>query len=68
MINVITPDVPDITELEVLTQELIDTLSITNSYLNYIFCALIWVIIFIVAITLFKLLHRTLFKRNDMFD
>ena len=68
MNNVVTPDVPDLTQLEGLTQELIDTLSITNSYLNYIFCAIIWVIILIVLITLFKLLHRTLFMRNDMFD
>lgn len=68
MNNVVTPDVPDITELEGLTQELINTLSVTNCYLNYIFCALIWVIIFIVVIALYKLLHRTLFMRNDMLN
>ena len=68
MINVVTPDAPDLTQLEGLTEELIDTLSITNCYLNYIFCAIIWVIILIVVITLFKLLHRTLFMRNDLLD
>ena len=68
MNNVVTPDVPDLTQLEGLTEELIDTLSITNSFLNYIFCAIIWVIILLVVVALYKLLHRTLFMRNDFLD
>ena len=68
MNNVVTPDVPDLTQLEGLTEELIEMLSITNCYLNYIFCAMIWVIILIVVVALYKLLHKTFFMRNDFLD
>lgn len=69
MNTVVTPDVPVSTEMcGELIQELINSVEITNCYLNYIFCALIWVIILTVLLILFKLLYRILFGRNDLID
>lgn len=64
----ITPDIPDLSGLESSIQELNFKLDVTNAYLNYIFCGLIWVIILMVCTMLFRLLHNTLFKKNDFLN
>ena len=63
---IITPDIPnDFLSIEYI-QEIVTTLEITNCYLNYIFCALVWLIIIIVVFALYKLFYKILFGSSDI--
>ncbi len=69
--SVVSPAVPsdvDISGLTTAIQTLSEQQTIANMYLNYIFSALLWIIIIIVACVLFKVLHNTLFVRNDFLN
>lgn len=69
--DVVSPAVPsdvDLSSLETAIQTLSEQQIITNTYLNYIFCALIWIIILFIACALYKLLYNTLFMRTDFLN
>lgn len=65
--EVVTPAVPsdvDLSSLEMAIQSLSEQQTITNVYLNYIFCILIVLLILGICVVLWRLIYNTLFKKE----
>lgn len=67
--GVLTPAVPsdvdiDLTGLEYSIQLLSEQQTITNTYLNYIFCILLVVLVLGISAVLWRLIYNTLFKKE----
>lgn len=67
----ITPSVPtdinidvDFSTLESTMMELCEQTVITNTYLNYIFCILLLVLVLGISMVLWRLIYNTLFKKE----
>ena len=70
--SLVSPDVPDITQVDMLDLELLLTeikmnQDISIQLLGNIQAVLIWIVILMVMVGLFRLLYKALFKKNDTF-
>lgn len=69
--EIVSPAVPsdvnvdiDLSSLESAIQALSEQQSITNTYLNYIFCILLVLLVLGISMILWRLIYNTLFKKE----